>query len=282
MAPSRTLAATGTPDVTPSTRRWIAVAARFGYLAKASVYGVIGIMALLAALHTGQSASGSRGAFMAILSRPFGRLLLGILCAGLAAYALWRFTQAFLDSDHRGSDAPALFARFGMAGTALIYAGLSYSALRIFLGLRAPASDDERARSWTAWLLAQPYGPWLVAAAGAAIVGLALHEAYVVYRANFAGKLKTEEMNDSMRKLIFRCARIGHGARAAVFGVIGVFLISAAVHTDAREARGLGGALFTLEQQPYGDWLLAAVASGFLAYALYLLMLVFYRRILEW
>jgi hypothetical protein len=67
-----------------------------------------------------------------------------------------------------------------------------------------------------------------------------------------------------------------------VFGVIGVFLISAAVHTDAREARGLGGALFTLEQQPYGDWLLAAVASGFLAYALYLLMLVFYRRILEW
>jgi hypothetical protein len=239
-------------------------------------------MALLAAMHTGEPTTGSRGAFMAILSRPFGRTLLGILCAGLAAYALWRFTQAFLDSDRRGSNAMALLARLGMAGTALIYAGLSYSALRIFLGLRATVSDDQQAKSWTAWLLSQPYGPWLVAAVGAALLGLGVHEGYVVYRANFGDKLKTEEMSESMHKLIFRCARIGHGARAAVFGVMGVFLISAAVHSDPREARGLGGALFTLEQQPYGDWLLALVASGFLAYALYLLMLVFYRRILEW
>src|SRR5690349_18976714 len=132
MAGSRTFGATDTPDLTPTTRRWIVVAARFGYLAKATVYGVIGILALLAAMHTGEPTTGTRGAFIAILSRPFGPVLLGILCAGLAAYALWRFTQAFLDSDQRGTHVTALLARIGMGGTALVYAGLSYSALRIF------------------------------------------------------------------------------------------------------------------------------------------------------
>ena len=61
--------------------------------------------------------------------------------------------------------------------------------------------------------------------------------------------------------------------------VIGAFLIEAALHSDAREARGLGGALRELEQKPNGDWLLAAVAAGFLAYATYLALLIVYRRI---
>jgi hypothetical protein len=39
--------------------------------------------------------------------------------------------------------------------------------------------------------------------------------------------------------------------------------------------------LYTLEQQRYGDWLLATVAIGFLAYAAYLLLLIVYRRILN-
>ena len=281
MANSRSFATGGAPAATAATHRWIVATAKFGYLAKAMVYGVIGIMALLAAAHSGGRATGSRGAFLAILSQPFGRALLGILAAGLAAYAMWRFAQAFLDADHSGADAKALVVRLGKAGTGLIYAGLSYSALRIFLGLRTSPSDDQQAKSWTALLLSEPYGPWLVAAAGGAVIALALHELYVVYRGSFADKLKLEEMTVTMRTFVLRCGQIGHTARAVVFAIIGLFLISAAIHSDAREARGLGGALLALERQPYGDWLLAAVALGFLAYAAYLLLLVFYRRILK-
>jgi len=74
---------------------------------------------------------------------------------------------------------------------------------------------------------------------------------------------------------------VGHLARAVVFAIIGMFLVQAAIYSDPREARGLGGALYTLEQQPYGDWLLAIVAAGFMAYAAYLLLLIVYRRILN-
>jgi hypothetical protein len=278
MATSKALSSMRTP-VSASTRRWIVAAARFGYLAKAMVYAIIGLLAMLAAAHSGKHIAGSHGAFMVVLGQPLGRMLLGILAAGLGAYALWRLTQAVLDTDRRGNHAKGILARLGMLCTGLIYAGLAYSALRIFLGLRSMGSDDQQARSWTALLMSKPFGRWLVAAAGAAVVAVALHEVYVVYRGTFARNLQLSKMSPKTQRFIVRCAQIGHSARAIVFGIIGGFLLEAAVYADARQAKGLGGALHVLEREPYGDWLLAAVATGFLAYAAYLLLLMIYRRI---
>jgi hypothetical protein len=279
-SPSITGSSTPTP-ATESARRWIVAAAKLGYAAKALVYAAIGVMALLAAAHTGKQTTGTQGAFIAILSQPFGRALLGVVAVGLAAYALWRLVQAVMDADHRGSDIKGIAARVGVAFAGLVYAGLAYSALRLFLGLGRSDSDDQQVRSWTALLLAQPLGPWLVAAGGIVVIAMAIRELYVAVTADFATKLKLEEMGKRMRTFIVRCAQIGHLARSIVFAIIGAFLIEAALHSDAREARGLGGALRALEQQPYGDWLLAAVAVGFLAYAAYLVLLMIYRRILE-
>jgi hypothetical protein len=278
MATSKAVSSMRTP-VSPSTRRWIVAAAKFGYLAKATVYAIIGLLAMLAATHSGKHIAGSQGAFMVVLAQPFGRMLLGILAAGLGAYALWRLTQAVLDTDRRGNDAKGIAARLGMICTALIYAGLAYSALRIFLGLRSMGSDDQQARSWTALLMSKPFGRWLVAAVGVAVIALALHELYVVYRGTFARNLQLNKVSQKTQRFIVRCAQIGHSARAIVFAVIGGFLLEAAVYSDARQAKGLGGALHALEREPYGDWLLAAVAAGFLAYAAYLLLLMIYRRI---
>src|SRR6476661_8978056 len=95
-------------SVSEPTRRWIVAAAKLGYAAKAIVYATIGLVALLAAAHAGGHTTGSHGAFVAILSQPFGRVLLGMLGAGLAAYAFWRLVQAVMDADHRGSDLKGL------------------------------------------------------------------------------------------------------------------------------------------------------------------------------
>jgi len=272
---------TAATPVSEPTRRWIVAAAKLGYAAKAIVYATIGVVALLAAAHTGGHTTGSHGAFVAILSQPFGRVLLGMLGVGLAGYALWRLVQAVMDADHRGSNLQGLSARIGVAFAGLVYAGLAYSALRLFFGMGTQLSDDQEAKSLTALLLAQPFGPWLVAAAGVVIAILAIHEVYVAVTANFVSKLELEQAGPGTRTFVVRCAQIGHLARAVVFAIIGVFLIGAAIHSDPREARGLGGALLVLEQQPYGNWLLATVAAGFLAYAAYLLLLILYRRILN-
>jgi len=87
---------TAATPVSEPTRRWIVAAAKLGYAAKAIVYATIGVVALLAAAHTGGHTTGSHGAFVAILSQPFGRVLLGMLGVGLAGYALWRLVQAVM------------------------------------------------------------------------------------------------------------------------------------------------------------------------------------------
>ena len=49
-----------------------------------------------------------------------------------------------------------------------------------------------------------------------------------------------------------RWGRLGIAAGGIVFSVVGTFLIRAALQYDLQEARGLGGALQTLANQPLG------------------------------
>jgi hypothetical protein len=58
-----------------------------------------------------------------------------------------------------------------------------------------------------------------------------------------------------------------------------VLLVVAALHRRADEARGLGGALATLAQQPFGPWLLGVVATGLVLYGLFMMVQARYRRL---
>ena len=82
-----------------------------------------------------------------------------------------------------------------------------------------------------------------------------------------------------MRKWIGRLGTVGHLARMVVFGLIGIFLIKAAVEYDPNKAVGLDGALAKLAHQSYGSVLLGIVAAGLIAFALYSLSDARYRRI---
>jgi hypothetical protein len=53
----------------------------------------------------------------------------------------------------------------------------------------------------------------------------------------------------------------------------------AVVQHQPSEVRGLAGALRALEQQPFGPWLLGAVALGLALYGVYQLVLAWYRRV---
>jgi Domain of Unknown Function (DUF1206) len=58
------------------------------------------------------------------------------------------------------------------------------------------------------------------------------------------------------------------------------FCEGAALTANPSQARGLSGALRTIEQQPFGPWVLGVVALGLVAYGLYMLVLARYRRIM--
>ena len=71
----------------------------------------------------------------------------------------------------------------------------------------------------------------------------------------------------------------GHAALAVVSGMVGAFLIKAAVEHDAKEAVGLDGALQQLVTESLGPLLLGIVAAGLLVYAGYCLFEARYRNL---
>ena len=86
-----------------------------------------------------------------------------------------------------------------------------------------------------------------------------------------------------MRPAVWRTATtlgvVGNWARAVVLVLVAVFVISAAVTFDPKKARGLDAALRTLADQPYGPWLLGAVALGLVCYGAYVLLETVYRKV---
>ena len=68
-------------------------------------------------------------------------------------------------------------------------------------------------------------------------------------------------------------------ARAAVFTLIGYFLIRTAIEFDASKAIGVDGALAKVNDQPLGPWLLGFVGAGLLIFAAFSFLEGRYRRL---
>ena len=108
---------------------------------------------------------------------------------------------------------------------------------------------------WTA-------GTWLVGIAGAVLIGIGLYQGYRGLSKDFLKDSKTEEMSPRVRNWIEWIGTFGHLARMVVFGLVGVFLIKAAIDYNPNKAVGLDGALAKLANASYGPFLLGMAHSA--------------------
>lgn len=264
--------------MTRKSSAWIERLARFGYAAKGVVYIIIGLLATQAAIGAGGKTTDAKGALQTIVTQPFGKFLLALVAIGLVGYVLWRFVQAFLDPENKGTDSKGILQRIGDGFSGLIYAGIALSAVQIILG-SGGSSNSNSTRDWTARLLAQPFGQWLVGTIGAITIGMGFYEFYQAYKAKFRNQLKLNQMSNKEQTWATRLGRFGLAARGIVFIAIGFFFIQAARQQDPNQAIGLSGALQKLAQQPHGTWILGIVAIGLVAYGIYQGVLARYRQI---
>jgi hypothetical protein len=253
------------------------VMARLGHGARGVVYCLIGGLALLAAIGSGGRTGGSGSALRTLLGQPFGRVLLGAIALGFAFFAVWRFVEAATDADHRGKEWKGLAVRGAHVVGGFIAIGLALSALGLAFGWGGGRGGDDRAaRDWTAWLMAQPFGPWLVG-----LVGLGIVAAGIAFIAKgWRGKV-TEHLvcSRDVARWAVPAGRLGFGARGVVFLIMGGFLVVAAVQSRAAQAKGLGGALEALQAQLFGWVLLGVTAAGLFAFGVFSFVEAFYRSI---
>jgi hypothetical protein len=251
--------------------------ARLGFVAKALVYFIVGGVAARVAFGMGGRTTDTRGALGTILAQPFGRLLLGAVAVGLFGYAAWLLLSAVLDAEGRGSGLAGMLARIGAAVRGLTHAALGAQTIFIILGSRTRGGNATR--EWTAWLLAAPLGAWMVAIAGAAVMGYGGYQFYCVVAGNLAKGLDLAALGAPAARWAVRFGRFGMAARGLLFSVIGFFLIRAALMYDARQAKGVAQALRTLTARANPSWLLGVVAIGLVSYGIYELYEARYRRI---
>ena len=251
---------------------WVSALGRFGWLAVGASFALVGVLALKLAFGEGGSATSREGALARVASESFGKVLLILLAIGFAGYALWRFVEALLDRSNEGDRPKGLAKRAKSLGIGVVYAGLTFTAIKILAGSGAGASQNREARKTTAEILSWPKGTWIVGFAGLCLIAAGLTNGYRGVTQKFAESWKTGEMSAAARRWAVRIGTVGWLARMVVFGLIGVFLIKAAVEYDPQDAIGLDGALQKLAQQSYGSWLLGLVAVGLIAYALYCLV----------
>lgn len=240
--------------------------ARLGYVSKAVVYAIVGVMALFTATNRGGRVTDADGALRLVLTQPFGRALLIVLATGLCGYAVWRLLDAVADPDHQGTTARGIAARAGNAIRGCVYGALGVEAVRLLRGTSGSNGNDTE--MWTARILELPFGEAVLAIAGATVVWYGLTEVVLSVQGRHQSKLDLSPLQPTIRPLIRRISRFGVGVRGGLLATLGVFLVRAALThdpdqaVDSRESMLQLGALFE------GRWFLAFIAAGVIAYSI--------------
>ncbi|MCQ8781909.1 DUF1206 domain-containing protein [Mangrovibrevibacter kandeliae] len=267
------------------TPQWVDPMMRGGYAARGVVNFLVGVFAFGAAWYETGEAEGTTGALKSLLGGGLGIVLLVLIAVGLAAYAAWRVTDAWLDLEDHGLDPAGLLARSGMVITGLFNLGLAGYALSLIwtANFSFGGSGDSSggsggasgAKGVTAWVMSLPYGRWAIAAAGLVILGAGLYFFRKAWSGSYKQHLECTRLSERLDPL----AKIGLVAEGIVIAIIGGFFVWAGWTADPNQAGGLGEALRILHQQAYGRVLLGAVAIGLMLYCLYCLIEAVYRFI---
>ncbi|BAY79313.1 hypothetical protein NIES25_57970 (plasmid) [Nostoc linckia NIES-25] len=258
---------------------WVEQLARLGYAAKGLVYFIVGLLAAQAAFGSGGKTTDSSGALETIVTQPFGKFLLSIVTLGLIGYALWRFVQTILDPEYSSQqmNGKRIVKRLGYAVSAIAYLSLAITSIKLIIG--SSSSNSDSVKDWTIYFLNKPFGRWLVFVLGLIVIGVGISLLYQAYKGKFRRHFKLYQMSQTEQIWAMRLGRFGIAARGIVFSMIGIFIMLAAIKFDASQARGLGGALAALANQPFGPWILGVVALGLIAYGMYCVIEARYRHI---
>src|SRR5205823_6477904 len=118
----------------------------------------------------------------------------------------------------------------------------------------------------------------LVVLGGLVVIGVAINQFALAWRGTLDRQLQSRDIDSRLRDIVSVAARLGNTARGIAFALIGGFFVVAGLQARPEEARGLGGALNSLAQQPFGPFLVGLVGVGLIGYGVHMLVAARYRR----
>tara|TARA_R100000789_G_scaffold71298_1_gene67050 strand:+ start:211 stop:984 length:774 start_codon:yes stop_codon:yes gene_type:complete len=246
--------------------------ARVGYVAKATVYGITGILTFMAAFNMGGQKSSKLQIIEFLEKQSFGNALLVLIGLGLLCYAAWRFIQSLRDPENIGDDKKGKGKRVAYFISAVIYLGLSVYAFMTLINAGSSSGSSGGGLTGTLGVVV-----FAVIGAGLAIAGIFQFK-----------KAKTKEFlqdfgydsisDEKKRKTIKNTGYLGLIARGIIFAVLAYIFLRGALASNTSNMKGTTDAFSFLQESQYGSWLMGVVAAGFVCYSIYVFMLARYRK----
>ncbi len=232
--------------------------ARIGYAVLGLIHLVIGYLAIRVAWFSDNESLSQSGALRTMASKPGGHLLLTVMAAAFLALAVFYLADAAVG--HIAPDTKT--ERVKSAGKAGLYIAFAWTTFSFVSG--QGRNSQQSSVDTTQRLMQAPGGPVIVAVVGAGFVVAGLYH----LRKGIANRF-LDDLEDDPGTWAVTAATYGYVAKGVALGIVGVLFAVAAWKHEPGKARGLDGALHALLGQPYGAWLLTAVALGFAAFGLY-------------
>ena len=241
--------------------------ARVGLVAYGVVHLIVAWIALQVAWSGGGDAS-SGGALRTLAQQPFGRTMLWITVVGLVALMLWQLGTAVWGYATEDG-AKRVRKRLGAVGRVIVYGALAVSAAKIAGGSSGGSGGDSKEEGLTADLLGAPAGRTLVALLGVAVLAVGVRQVHRGVTESFTHDLEGPATSGDSGSAVLVLGRVGYVAKGVAIGVVGLLFGWAALAYDPEKAGGLDDALKTVRDQPFGPYLLSAVALGLAAFGLF-------------
>ena len=236
---------------------------RVGLISYGVVHLVVAWLAVQLAWFGRSEETSQQGAFQELAGTSVGRITLWVVAIGLFALALWQLLEAIWGHRDREEGRKRTVKRLGSAGKVVLYVALAVSAIRIVTG--ASSSGDTQ-KEMTASLMGSGAGRILVIVIGVAVV---VAGGRLIWRG--LSKKFTRDLAGGVGPGVVRLGQIGYSAKGVVLGIVGVLFLVAAFSYDPNRAGGLDTALRALNGQPYGPYLLTALALGIACFGVYCL-----------
>jgi len=266
---------------------WMRRALRVGLASRGVVYLLIGYLVARIALGaldgpgTQHTASGP-GVAQAIAQQTGGQAVLVVLAVGLLLYALFSLVDALL---HHEDEAPAA-KRWGDRALSAwgfvvygLFSGYSFvTASSPPKGPSAPKSHHQDTE-WSARVLGWPGGQFWLALLGFVLLGIGVFLLSRTLRRSFRERLPREDMGPSTWRLAVGLGTSGYFGRALLFGVVGWYVVNAAIENDPRHGQGVDGSVRMLARSTAGPPLLWVLAIALMLYGLYMFVEARYRRV---
>lgn len=240
---------------------------RLGLVAYGVVHLLIAWIAVQLVLGHDPAQASAQGAMQELAGKPLGGVLVWAVAIGMFFLVVWRSLEAAVG--HRDADDDKRpWLRAASLGKAVVYAAIGVSAVKTALG----SGSSGQGKGLTAKVMDWPAGTWIIGAVGLVILGVGVAHVRKGLSEDYRKQLTAEGRSGDAGSAYLLLGKVGYVAKGVTIGLVGILFGYAAISHDPNRSGGLDTALRTVLEQPYGPYLLCAIAAGLACFGLFCLV----------